>query len=70
MKAIYAVFENGVFRPTGPVDLPERCEVVFVPRRVGEVKPDAHLDRVYELLSRSCDTGDPLLSERHDEHQP
>ena len=32
-KVIHAVFENGVFRPTEPVDLPERCEVVFEPRR-------------------------------------
>jgi predicted DNA-binding antitoxin AbrB/MazE fold protein len=24
---IHAVYENGVFRPTEPVDLPENCEV-------------------------------------------
>jgi len=27
MSTIHAVYENGVFRPTVPVDLPERCEV-------------------------------------------
>lgn len=27
MKTIHAIFENGVFRPTDPVSLPERCEV-------------------------------------------
>ena len=26
-KTIRAVFENGLFRPTEPVDLPEACEV-------------------------------------------
>lgn len=27
MKTFSAIYENGVFRPTGPVDLPERSEV-------------------------------------------
>jgi len=27
MTSIHAIYENGVFRPTEPVDLPERCEV-------------------------------------------
>lgn len=27
MKTVSAIFENGVFRPTQPVDLPERCRV-------------------------------------------
>jgi predicted DNA-binding antitoxin AbrB/MazE fold protein len=27
MSAIQAIYENGVFRPTGPVNLPERCTV-------------------------------------------
>lgn len=70
MKVIHAIFENGVFRPTEPVDLPERCEVVFEPRRVNEAGPGKPLDRIYEVLSRSYDTGDPTLSERHNEHQP
>ena len=69
MKVIHAIFENGAFRPTEPVDLPERCEVVFEPHRVDEPKRD-QLDRIHELLTRSYDTGDPYLSERHNEHQP
>jgi predicted DNA-binding antitoxin AbrB/MazE fold protein len=27
---IHAVYENGVFRPTAPVELPERCRVELV----------------------------------------
>jgi len=27
MHAIHAVYENGIFRPLDPVDLPDRCEV-------------------------------------------
>jgi predicted DNA-binding antitoxin AbrB/MazE fold protein len=32
MKTIHAVFENGVFRPIEPVDLPEQTTVAFEPR--------------------------------------
>ncbi|MFM7128058.1 MAG: antitoxin family protein [Isosphaeraceae bacterium] len=31
-KTIHAVFENGIFRPVEPVDLPEKVEVEFEPR--------------------------------------
>jgi hypothetical protein len=31
-KTIHAVFENGIFRPVDPVDLPDRVEVEFEPR--------------------------------------
>jgi predicted DNA-binding antitoxin AbrB/MazE fold protein len=27
MQAIHAIYENGIFRPTEPVDLPDACEV-------------------------------------------
>ncbi len=33
-KTIHAVFENGVFRPTEAVDLPEKSEVEFELRLV------------------------------------
>ncbi|MCZ2342221.1 MAG: DUF104 domain-containing protein [Bacteroidales bacterium] len=29
MSIIHAIYENGVFRPTEPVDLPEHAEVEF-----------------------------------------
>lgn len=31
MKTISAIYEGGVFRPTEPVDLPERCPVRVEP---------------------------------------
>ncbi len=34
MATIRAIFENGVFRPTGPVALAESTEVTFEPRPV------------------------------------
>ena len=72
MKVIHAIFENGVFRPTEPVDLPEGSEVTVEPRPpVNEpTGTSTHWKRIHELLSQSVDTGDPGLSERHNEHQP
>lgn len=35
-KTIHAVFENGIFRPVEPVDLPDNVEVVLEPRVVEE----------------------------------
>jgi len=71
VRTIHAIYENGVFRPTTPVDLPEGSEVRIEPQPVGEpAPPSRHLRRIYELLNQSEDTGDPHLSERHDEHQP
>jgi predicted DNA-binding antitoxin AbrB/MazE fold protein len=67
MKTIHAIYENGVFRPTTPVELPEGTEVSIVPQPLREpTSPSPHLKRIYELLSRSEDTGDRHLSERHD----
>ena len=71
MSTIHAIYENGVFRPTTPVDLPEGTPVRVEPQPLGEPpRPSPHLRRIYELLSESFDTGDPYLSERHNEHQP
>jgi len=79
MKTIQAVFENGVFRPTIPVELPENCQVEFEPRLVGQDvaeeierlgQTDSHLAAVYEILSRRHNSGHHDTAERHNEHQP
>lgn len=80
MKAIHAVYENGVFRPTEPVDLPDGCEVTFEPKveAAGQPRPTdpqfAHLSpgqaRIYAILSERYDSGQTDLAERHNEHQP
>lgn len=70
MKTIHAVYENGVFRPTGPVELPEDCEVEFEPRLRGRSDDPAHLQRVQEILSRRYASGQTDLAARHNEHQP
>jgi hypothetical protein len=80
MKTIHATYENGVFRPKEPVELPESCEVEFEPRIVVDVQPQpsdpqfAHLDaglaRIYAILAHRYDGGSPDAAARHNEHQP
>ncbi len=80
MKTILAIYENGVFRPTEPVDLPEGCEVTVEPKLDGPDQPRpsdprfAHLSpgqaRIYAILSERYDSGQTDLAERHNEHQP
>jgi predicted DNA-binding antitoxin AbrB/MazE fold protein len=71
MKTIHAVYENGVFRPTECVDLPEHSQVEFEPRPVnGATNKEQALDEIHKILSRSYDTGIRDLAARHNEHQP
>lgn len=71
MSVIHAVFENGVFRPTEPVQLPDRCEVEFEPRIVnGHASDGALLSEVYEILGRRFCSGEQDVAARHNEHQP
>jgi predicted DNA-binding antitoxin AbrB/MazE fold protein len=69
MATITAVYENGMFRPTGPVDLPEGATGHVVPAPTRAEQDEARR-RVFEILSHSYDTGDPEAAARHDEHQP
>ncbi len=71
MSTVHAVFENGVFRPSDPVALPEGCEVEFDPRIVqaGNDKNGA-LARIYEILAKRFDSGESEVAARHNEHQP
>ncbi len=71
MQTIHAIYQNGIFRPTTPVDLPEGSEVTIEPKRVGEPEGlSPHQKRIRELLTQGEDTNDPYLSARHNEHQP
>jgi predicted DNA-binding antitoxin AbrB/MazE fold protein len=70
MNTIRAVYENGVFRPTEPIDLPEQSVVEFEPRPVEDDRQKATLDAIYEVMSRRYHSGQHDLAERHNEHQP
>ena len=73
---IQAIFEHGVFRPIGPVDLPERTRVEFEPRvlheATGAQQPamSEGLSKIYGILGERYDSGHTDTAERHNEHQP
>ncbi len=69
MATITAVYENGMFRPTVPVDLPEGTTVHVLPAPPHAEQDEARR-QVFEILSNSYDTGDTEAAARHDEHQP
>jgi len=66
----HAIYENGVFRPTGAVDLPDPCEVEVDIRQVREEPSQPSLDDVYAILGKRHASGEHDLAERHNEHQP
>ncbi len=69
MNTVDAVYEGGVFKPTSEVSLPEGVRVVVnLPSEPSA--DDSYLDKIYEIMSRSYETGDPTLAARHNEHQP
>ena len=69
---IHAVYEDGVFKPIGPVDLPEHCPVKVEPalNETEAVRKARAQEAIYEILSHRYDTGDTNAAERHNEHQP
>lgn len=71
MSTIHAVFEDGVFRPREPVQLPEGSEVEFEPRIVrADGENGEALSNVYAILAGRFESGDSDVSARHNEHQP
>ena len=65
---IRAIYENGVFKPTEPVSLPERAEVqVVLPARTPD---DSRLDAIYRIMGESYASGEPDVAQRHNEHLP
>ncbi len=69
-QTIHAVYENGVFRPTEKVDLPDHCEVEVEVRYVRDKPMKPTLDDVYAILGRRHSSGEHDLAARHNEHQP
>lgn len=70
MKTVHAIYENGVFRPEKPVELPEHCRVAFEPRMLADGAEKPPLDDVYAVLNKRFASGESDVAERHNEHQP
>jgi predicted DNA-binding antitoxin AbrB/MazE fold protein len=66
----HAVYQNGVFRPIGKIDLPDPCDVEVEIRQVNREPTKPTLDEVYAILSERFDSDEHDVAERHNEHQP
>lgn len=72
-KTIHAIYENGVFRPIEPVNLPDQTAVEIELRieEGTEIAPMSEgLAKVYAILGRRHSSGEHDVAARHDEHQP
>jgi predicted DNA-binding antitoxin AbrB/MazE fold protein len=74
-STVHAIFENGVFRPVEPVDLPEKTPVELEVRVPDEQQPPPApmpegLAKVYAILGERYNSGHTDTAARHDEHQP
>jgi predicted DNA-binding antitoxin AbrB/MazE fold protein len=72
-RTIRAVYENGVFRPTGLVDLPEHTVVEFEPRvkdSTVSASISEGLARIYAILDERYESGHTDTAARHNDHQP
>ena len=74
-STVHAIYENGVFRPVEPVDLPDRTAVELQLRVSGEQKPTRApmpegLAKVYAILGERYNSGHSDTAARHNEHQP
>lgn len=74
---IRAIYENGVLRPTEPINLVEgavvELQVIGAAIDVRSVVPpgtDEGLIGLYEILGRRFNSGHSDTAERHNEHQP
>jgi predicted DNA-binding antitoxin AbrB/MazE fold protein len=70
MDNVHAIYEKGVFRPIGHVNLPDPCEVEFEPRLVHGGAASTGQDEVYAVLAERYVSGEQDVASRHDEHQP
>jgi predicted DNA-binding antitoxin AbrB/MazE fold protein len=69
MGTIEAIYEQGVFRPTAPVALPEKSRVRFVPELIDN-EPKQELDAIYAVMDLRFNSGEHDVAARHNEHQP
>jgi predicted DNA-binding antitoxin AbrB/MazE fold protein len=66
---VRAIYENGVFRPTEPVNLPENTEVE-VNTLERDMTERVNRNEIFAILRKSYDTGETDTAARHNEHQP
>jgi predicted DNA-binding antitoxin AbrB/MazE fold protein len=72
-STVHAVYENGVFRPVEPVDLPDHTPVELelrIPGEQGHGEVLGGLASICAILGERYDSGHADTAARHSEHQP
>ncbi len=65
---VRAIYENGVFRPVEPVNLPENTEVEVT---LAESEDGAaNQQAIFAILRQNHPSGESDVAERHNRHQP
>ncbi len=69
---VKAIYKQGLFKPVTPVNLPENAEVEIVlpDEKEDFARHERTRKEIIAILSRSYETGESDLAERHNEHQP
>jgi hypothetical protein len=73
METVRGIVDHDTIRLVTPLSLPQGAEIEFEPRVV-QNQNDSTLGcnspELYDIMSRSYDTGDTTAAARVDEHQP
>ena len=72
MQSLEGIYENGVVRFPGPVDIPESSKVTVAVIDASPAQPPlgCNSPELYALLGERFNSGDPFVVARHNEHQP
>lgn len=72
MTTINAIYKDGIFQPTEPVELANDSHVRLQVEEVEAPPADKAngMQAIYEIMSRRFRSGRDDLAERHNEHQP
>ena len=72
MQSFKGIYENGVVRFPGRIDIPEGAKVTVAVIDASPSQPPlgSNSPELYEILSRRHHTGITDLAARHNEHQP
>jgi predicted DNA-binding antitoxin AbrB/MazE fold protein len=71
MSLVNAIFEDGVFRPTEPVLLPEKSKVVLDWQSVEPNEGTSPTQKkIYNILDARFESGFSDTAACHNEHQP
>ena len=72
MPTFNGIYENGIVRFPGPVDIPEGAKATLAVIDASPTQPPlgSNSPELYEILSQSYDTGETDLAARVDELHP